>query len=65
MIVFINYENYVQAKTNLEDYASLISKKSVVLNITDDFERNNSWLISEASNAIDKIAMDINKGVNK
>lgn len=65
MIVFINYENYVQAKTNLEDYSNLISKKSVVLNITDDFERNNSWLISEASNAIDRIAMDINKEMYK
>lgn len=60
-IVFINYENYVQTKTNLEDYASLISKKSIVLNITDDFERNDTWLISEASDVIDEIARSITK----
>lgn len=63
-IVFINYENYVQAKTNLEDYANLISKKAVVLNITDDFEKNDPWLISVASAEIDKIARDINNPIN-
>lgn len=63
-IVFINYENYVEAKTNLDEYASLISKKSVVLNITDDFERNDTWLISEASNVIDEIARSITKELN-
>lgn len=63
VIVFINNENYVQAKTNLEEYSSLIARKAVVLNINDDFERNDSWLISEASYLIDKIAMYINNPI--
>lgn len=64
MIVFINYENYVEAKTNLEEYSNLISKKAIVLNITDDFERNDTWLISEASDVIDEIARNITKELN-
>lgn len=60
-IVFINYENYVQTKTNLEEYSNLISKKAIVLNITDDFERNTPLLISIASDVIDKIARNITK----
>lgn len=54
-IVFINPENYRQAKVNLEEYTSLINKKAVVLDIEDDFERNDPWLVSKASAEIDKI----------
>ena len=58
-IVFINTENYRQAKVNLEEYAGLIDKKAVVLDIEDDFERNDPWLVSKASAEIDKIVNNL------
>jgi predicted protein tyrosine phosphatase len=59
-IVFMNYENFVQARINLEEYSSLIGKKAVILSIDDSFERNHHLLISTAHNEIDYIARNIN-----
>lgn len=53
-IIFMNRENYFEAKETFEpvDWVSNIDEKKVILEIEDDFERNNPRLIALAEKII-------------